>query len=144
MLGRAQCRGRFPTHLPESGGDRVGSFTWDSLEQERPFQQLSSSESLQRADKDRGPEASPAPPAHLLSVTPTKRCSAPLSHLLPAATGIRPRCILPTRSIFVFMRLDRPLPAGGSAEEPSSDQGAHLSNRPPPPTSRHLYPELDT
>ena len=62
----------------------MGSFTWDSLEQERSFQQLSSSESLQRADKDRGPEASPAPPAHLLSVTPPQRGS-----LSPSPTHCR-------------------------------------------------------
>lgn len=73
-------------HLPESGGERVGSFTWDSLEQERPFQQLSSSESLPRADKDGGRRLL-LPPQPTCCQSPPKEALCP--PLPPAASGGR-------------------------------------------------------
>lgn len=57
---------------------------------------LNSSESLPRADRDGGPGASPAFPAHMLSLCPQRGLRS-LSHP-PRAAGTLLLCLLPAHS----------------------------------------------
>lgn len=101
---------------------------------------LSSSESLPRAVRlPWGLGASPALPAHLLSVLPQR------GPLLPSPTLPQQQQASYLTAFFQLARSSGWVPCTlpeVPGEEPSLEQGAHLSNRHPSTSCGHLSPEL--